>query len=188
MRPAARRAFRLPIPFYRRCFNLVHVYTGNGKGKTTAAAGLALRALEAGRTVFFAQFMKNGESGEIKALKRFYGFRAEAFETGFVVGRPAREGERAAVAAGFEMCREAVLSGGYGLAVLDEINPAIALGMVPLPGALSLVAGCPEKTELVFTGRNAAPEIISAADLVTEMAEIKHYYNAGVPARHGVER
>lgn len=166
----------------------VHVYTGDGKGKTTAALGLALRATGAGMRVFLARFLKPGESSEIAALERFadlvtvrsYG------RHGFIRGEPAPEDIEQA-RNGFTEVRAAVASGAYPLVILDEVNVAVHLGLVAAEEVLDLMDKRPGHVELVLTGRQADPRIIERADLVTEMREVKHPYHAGVPARKGID-
>ena len=167
----------------------VQVYTGNGKGKTTAALGLSLRALGAGFRVFFAQFLKSGEYSEIKALKLFEP-RVEIVQFGkgcFVRGRPEREDFELA-REGFSLCRAKVLSRDFELVVLDELNLALHFGLIPLEEVLSLIEERPQGVELVITGRYAPEPLLEAADLVTEMREVKHYYRQGVKARVGIEK
>jgi cob(I)alamin adenosyltransferase len=167
----------------------VHVYTGNGKGKTTAALGLALRAAGAGWKVFFAQFAKGTPTSEQTALERFddritirqYG------RTGFIRRGPdAQDMDRAR--SGLSECREAIASGQYRLVILDEGNLGPMLRLFPVEELLKLVDARPAGVELVVTGRGADPRLLDRADLVTEMQEIKHYYRQGVLARTGIEQ
>lgn len=167
----------------------VHVYTGNGKGKTTAAAGLALRALGAGLRVYFAQWMKARPSAELDMLQKAGGdrFTLERFGTGnWVRNAPAPE-EIAAAAAGFSAAETAVASGHYDVVILDEINVAASLKMIPEEKLLALIRARPHAVELVLTGRNAPAAVMDAADLVTEMREVRHYFHRGVAARPGIE-
>ena len=167
----------------------VQVYTGNGKGKTTAALGLALRAVGAGLKVFIAQFLKGMTYSELSSIQRYsdlitlkqYG--AECF----VNGTPSDEDFRLSKL-GFEESREAVLSGEYGLVILDEANVAVHFGLLKAEDLVELMDIKPKTLELVITGRYARPEVIEKADLVTEMKEIKHYYTQGVQARTGIEK
>jgi cob(I)alamin adenosyltransferase len=166
----------------------VQVYTGDGKGKTTAALGLALRAVGAGLTVYIGQFMKQGDYSEIKAIATLSGtVTAEQFGTGrFVRGRP-DDADRAAARAGLDALRSALTSGHFDLVIGDEANVAAACGLLDAQNLLDLIAQRPEHVELVLTGRGALPAVIAAADLVTEMRAIKHYFESGVPAREGIE-
>ncbi|NIA10544.1 MAG: cob(I)yrinic acid a,c-diamide adenosyltransferase [Nitrospiraceae bacterium] len=167
----------------------VHIYTGNGKGKTTAALGLSLRAIGAGWMVLFAQFLKRGEYSEIKALRRF-GDQVKICQYGsgeFVRGRPS-EKEVALAQAGLRDIKEAIKKGKYDLVVLDEIDVAMHFGLIPVEDVIALLERRPPDLELVLTGRWAPKEIIECADLVTEMRMIKHYFSKDVLARTGIER
>lgn len=167
----------------------IQVYTGDGKGKTTAALGLALRAAGAGLKVYIGQFMKTGAYSEVRALKRFSDLiTIEQFGTGkFVKGSPAPEDIEAA-RSGLEKARGAMGSGQYGLIILEEANVAVNFGLFSVEGLLNLIADKPEAVEIVITGRGACPEIIDRADLVTEMKSVKHYFDKGVTARTGIEK
>ncbi len=167
----------------------VHVYTGEGKGKTTAALGLTMRALGAGLRVLFAQFMKQGEFSEIKALRRF-GDQVSIRQFGsgrFVRGKPVREDiERASM--GFKEVKKALHGGEFELIVLDEINVAVHFKVLQLSDVLSLIEDRPEGCEIVLTGRWADAGLIDRADVVTEMVKLRHYYAKGVKARTGIEK
>lgn len=170
---------------------LIQVYTGNGKGKTTAALGLALRAAGREMTVCMIQFMKGGAPcGEHLAALRLAPY-LEIIRAGREgrVNRenPAGEDVRLARKA-LAMAREALSGEKYDLVILDEINGAIACGLISVDEVLSLMESKPPDVELVLTGRNAHERIIAAADLVTEMREVKHYFKAGVRARPGIEK
>ncbi len=166
----------------------VQIYTGNGKGKTTASLGLSLRAAGAGLKVYIAQFMKQGGYSEIKALERFNDLiTIEQFGTGkFTVGKPTDE-DIAAGSRCLDAIRQALLSEKYDLVIMEEAAVAEKFGVITTEDILEMIRIKPEKTELVITGRGASEELIAAADLVTEMREIKHYYQAGVQARIGIE-
>ncbi|KWT83679.1 cob(I)yrinic acid a,c-diamide adenosyltransferase [Candidatus Magnetominusculus xianensis] len=165
----------------------VQVYTGDGKGKTTAAVGLSVRALGAGLRVFFAQFIKSRESSEFTALAAFgERFCLRRFGMGFVWGAPSQE-DKDAAQAGLLQARESMLSSTYDIVVLDEINVAISCGLISSKDIVELIKDRPDGVELVLTGRGAPEEITAAADLVTELKEIKHYYHSGVKARKGIE-
>jgi len=167
----------------------IHVYTGDGKGKTTAALGLALRAAGAGWPVFFGQFAKCGEFSEMAALERFADrVTVRQFGAEYFIEDLPEEADVDRAASGLCELREAIFSGDYRLVVLDEINCAVGLGLLPLVDVLSLMDEKPEDVELVLTGRWARDEVIDRADLVTEMREVKHYYQEGVVARTGIEK
>ncbi len=167
----------------------VHVYTGDGKGKTTAALGLAIRAAGAGLKVFFAQFLKSGDYSEHKALRRFSDIiEVRQYGRGcFIRGKPADEDIEAAKK-GLSEVREIVSSGRYDVVILDEANIAVFYGLIEVDQLLEIIKNRPSHVEIVITGRNADPKLIEEADLVTEMKEIKHYYKKGVLARIGIER
>lgn len=167
----------------------IQVYTGNGKGKTTASLGLALRAVGRGLRVCVFQFIKGGGPyGEHLIAEKL----APLF-TIIQTGRPGwvntsdiSEDRRVAQNA-LEQARSLLSSGEYDLVILDEINGAVGFGLIDVEQVLELISLKPGHVELVLTGRNAHERVIEAADLVTEMREIKHYYKAGVPARTGIE-
>jgi len=167
----------------------VQVYTGNGKGKTTAALGLSIRAAGAGLKVFIAQFIKMGEYSEIKALKKFAGqITVEQFGLGrFIKGKPSVEDIEAA-RKGLEKVKTILSSGEHQVIILEEANVAVKLGLFSVQDLLDIIASKPENVELVITGRSADSRIIEKADLVTEMKEIKHYFQKGVAARVGIEK
>ena len=166
----------------------VHVLTGNGKGKTTAALGMAIRAAGAGYKVFLGQFVKRGEFSEISALKRFCdAITVEQFGLGRFSGqKPDREDIQAA-RDGIERIKQTLQSGVYDMVILDEANVAVKLGLIPVQDLIGIIHNKPEPIELVITGRHASPKIIEMADLVTEFKLCKHYYTAGVEARVGIE-
>jgi len=170
---------------------LVQVYTGNGKGKTTAALGLALRAVGRKLRVCMIQFVKGCEPcGEHLAAEMLAPYLT-IVQTGHKgwLGRKKPGPEVTACARkAFEMAQKAVSGEEYDLVILDEINTAASYGLVTVEELLQLMKEKDTHVELVLTGRNAKPEIIAAADLVTEMREIKHYFKAGVPARIGIEK
>ena len=165
------------------------VYTGDGKGKTTAALGLALRASGAGLSVFIGQFIKSAPTSELKALGRLEGVAVERFGSGLglLVGREATRADVESAKAGVERLIGAL--GEYDVVIADEINCALALGLLEEGDLLRLVDARPETTELVFTGRGASPAILARADLVTEMRAVKHYFaEKGLQARTGIEK
>ena len=167
----------------------VQVYTGDGKGKTTAALGLALRSAGAGLKVFVAQFVKGAEYSEIKALQRFSDLiTLKQYGRGCFIGQePGSEDIRMA-GVGLEEAEQAMESGDYQVIILDEANIATYFSLFTVDRLLALITKRPAWVELVLTGRKADPRIVEIADLVTEMCEIKHYYQKGVPAREGIEK
>ncbi|HPX60277.1 MAG TPA: cob(I)yrinic acid a,c-diamide adenosyltransferase [Deltaproteobacteria bacterium] len=188
----------------------VQVYTGNGKGKTTAAIGLSIRALGAGMKVCFLQFMKSKVYSEhnilpgispdltLETIGKPYFIAVEGSlspeqlkEWGddvvvFPAGNPPAD-YQAMISAGLERARQAVVSGTYDLVVLDEINVALFFGLVKWTEVEAIIDSRPAHVELVLTGRGAPAELIRKADLVTDMHEIKHYYSSGIDARKGVD-
>lgn len=167
----------------------VQVYTGNGKGKTTASLGLALRAVGRGLKVCVFQFIKGGgRYGEHLAAEKLAPLLTiiQTGRPGWINTKDITEDRRVAQEA-FVQARELLTSGEFDLFICDEINGAAGFGLIDIEQVLELISRKPEKTELVLTGRNADERVIEAADLVTEMREIKHYYKAGVPARTGIE-
>ena len=165
------------------------VYTGEGKGKTTASLGLALRASGRGLPVYIGQFMKGQDYGELHALPKLGTITNEQYgDPGWVYKGKVTEAQRALAMDGFKKGREALLSGRYRIVILDEINMAIWFELISLEAVLDILDHRPTDVELIFTGRRADPAIIERADLVTEMKEVKHYYTQGVPAREGVEK
>ncbi|MBI9077378.1 MAG: cob(I)yrinic acid a,c-diamide adenosyltransferase [Desulfatibacillum sp.] len=167
----------------------VQVYTGNGKGKTTAALGLCLRAAGAGLRVYIAQFIKMGEYSEIKALRRFDDLiTVQQYGLGrFIKGKASKEDVETAQN-GLKEARAALISGDYDLVVLEEANVAVTCELFTIDELLSVVGLKPDTTELLITGRGAHEKLMEVADLVTEMREIKHYYKHGVQARVGIEK
>jgi len=167
----------------------IHIYTGDGKGKTTAALGLAIRAAGAGLHVFLAQFIKGKKYSELNSLKRLSDLiTVEQFGLPrFINGKPSVPDMEAA-RYGLEMLKSSMLSGKFDVIIIDEGNVAVTYGLLSKQDLLDLIAMKPEGLELVITGRGALPEIIDKADLVTEMKAVKHYYNNGVNARVGIEK
>lgn len=167
----------------------VQVYTGNGKGKTTASLGLTLRAAGAGLKVHIVQFLKKGDYSEIKALARFDDLvTVEQYGLGkFIRGNPSEE-DIVAAASGLGRIGEIIAEGRCDLLVIEEGNVAVKCGLFSVEELLALIDGKPEGMEVVVTGRYAHEKLIERADLVTEMTEIKHYYQQGVNARIGIEK
>jgi len=165
------------------------VYTGNGKGKTTAALGLSIRAAGAGLKVFIAQFIKMGDYSEIKALKRFSDLiTVEQFGLGRFANRKPSPEDIAAARKGLERIRAVMSTDEHDIIIMEEANVAAKLGLFGEQDLLKIIINKPSDKELVITGRGASPRIIENADLVTEMKPIKHYFQKGVPARVGIEK
>ena len=168
---------------------LTQVYTGDGKGKTTAALGLALRATGHGLTTYIGQFLKGRSYGELEGAKRLapevtleqYGL------TGWLRAGHITPEQRDAAREGLAKGRRALHSGKYDIVVLDEVNVALHFGVLTEEEILELIESKPSQVELVLTGRRAPQAIIDRADLVTEMTEVRHPYDRGIPARSGIE-
>ena len=167
----------------------VQVYTGDGKGKTTAALGLTLRAVGAGLRVYLGQFLKNGDYSEIKSLQLFSELvTVEQFGMGrFVRGKPSAE-DLTAAEKGLDRIRAALTGGQYDLVIAEEANVAVACGLFSEKQLCDLIEARPDTVELVITGRSAPAGVLERADLVTEMKMIKHYFQEGVAARIGIEK
>jgi cob(I)alamin adenosyltransferase len=168
----------------------IQVYTGNGKGKTTAALGLAFRAMGCGLKTYIGQFMKGQKCSELDAAAAVsdYVTIEQYGKKGFTMDKEHPDAQEMRNAnAGLVKARKAMLSGKYDIIVLDEINTAHFFHLITIEEMLELVKKKPDGVELVFTGRYAPREVIEAADLVTEMVEVKHYYNKGMLSRKGIE-
>jgi cob(I)alamin adenosyltransferase len=169
---------------------LVIVFTGNGKGKTTAAMGMALRAWGQGLKILMLQFIKGGNRyGELKAAENLPGFEIVPMGEGFVRDAPDDKmaGHRQAAREAVSRAREEIASGGWDMIILDEINYALGFGLISEEEVLELIDIKPPVLHLVLTGRGAADKVIEKADLVTEMREVKHPYAKGIKAQKGVE-
>ena len=166
---------------------MIQVYTGNGKGKTTAALGLALRASGAGLKVYICQFLIGKSYCELASLKKFKNIKVEQFGSTCFLRRSPQKKDIELAQAGFKAARKAIQAKCYSLVVLDEINVALKLKLIELEDVLRLIKGTPKEVELVLTGRSACPEILKIADLVSEIRERKHYYRKGVRGRKGIE-
>jgi len=175
-----------PRPLRR---GLVQIFTGDGKGKTTAAIGAVIRALGHGLRVYIGFFMKGYyPSGERSILSQLPNVTMESFETGgFVDPANIKPKEKEQAKRGLAAARKAMLSGNYDLVVLDELNLAVTWNLVELDEVLRLIDDKPEGVELILTGRRADSKLIKSADLVTEMLKIKHPYDEGIAAREGIE-
>jgi cob(I)alamin adenosyltransferase len=168
---------------------LVQVYTGNGKGKSSAAFGLALRAVGRGLKVYIIQFIKGGfDYGELYVVDKLPNLKLKAFGRGkFVTEKPAEKEDIKLAEEALTLVEEVVKSGEYDIVILDEINVALNLKLIKTEKVLKLIENKPKYVELILTGRYAPNEIIEVADLVTEMKEIKHPFNKGYQARKGIE-
>lgn len=170
---------------------MIHYYYGYGKGKTTAAMGLALRALGQGREVVIVQFLKDGQSGEISALEGLpgvtvlYGKGGKGFT--FQMTDEEKLATRRVHDENLARAVERVREDRCGMLVLDEVGDALELLLLDEAALAALLGACPERTELVMTGHAALPVLVNAADYVTRMEKIKHPYDCGVGARRGVE-
>ena len=185
---------------FTRCFScvdmskdgLVIVYTGNGKGKTTAALGLAMRAIGYEHKVCMLQFIKGSwHYGEMDSSKKLGpNFELIAVGKGFVGilddNSPREEHEKYAVEA-LKICREKIFSEKYNVVILDEVNYAIKLGLIDVQEIIKIIKEKPSSLDLVLTGRDAKEEIIELSDLVTEMKEIKHPFKSGIKAKKGID-
>lgn len=166
----------------------VHVYTGNGKGKTTAALGLSLRAVCSGKKVYFAQFVKGMDYSELKAADLLDNFTLKQYGRDcFIFQTPTDEDKRTA-REGLKEIEKILNQGDYDIVVLDEINIAIYYNLFEVDEVINIIKNRKENIEVILTGRNAHDKIIEFADLVTEMKEAKHYYQNGVQARIGIEK
>jgi cob(I)alamin adenosyltransferase len=167
----------------------VHIYTGNGKGKTTAALGLAMRAVGAGLSVYIAQFVKKKKCSEHVLLDELSDrITVQQYGRGFIMGKKPSAADIEAAQAGYNEVKKIILSKKYDIVILDEANVAVHYRLISVPELLDLIELKPKSIELVITGRYADEKVMQAADLVTEMREIKHYHKKGVEARRGIEK
>ena len=167
---------------------MLQIYTGNGKGKTTASLGLGLRAVGAGEKVLLIQFLKDGKSSEIKTIEKIKNFDFRSFgRKGFVIKNNLLKKDFNLAMQGFNFTEKAVKSKKYNLVILDEMNTANYFGLIKIEDLIGLIKKTPSKMELILTGRNASKKLIQLADLVTEMKEVKHYYKEGIKSRKGIE-
>ncbi len=169
---------------------LVQVYTGDGKGKTTASLGLVFRALGHGLNIHVMQFMKGQTTyGELESAKQFSDQLTieQVGLPGFVKEGKQTEIDRTMAQEAFARAQSLIASGDYDLIVLDELNCAVDFDLIGVDDVKKMILNKPAHTELVITGRNAHPDVVELADLVTEMREIKHYFNNGQAARVGIE-
>jgi cob(I)alamin adenosyltransferase len=165
----------------------IHLYTGNGKGKTTAALGMALRAVGAGKRVFIAQFVKGMHYAELDALNRFPEIELKQYGLDcFIVDKPTKNDIDAAIK-GLSEVSGVIVQNKFDMVILDEICIALHYQLVEIEKLIILLNNKPVEMEIILTGRYAPLELHTIADLITEMKEIKHYYNQGVMARKGIE-
>jgi cob(I)alamin adenosyltransferase len=169
----------------------VVVLTGEGKGKTTSALGMAVRALGQGMKVIVLQFLKGSwRYGELETAERLApDLTIRPLGEGFIRVNLENPDPRdlQCTERGWEICKQALLSGDYGMVILDELNTAVSYGLLPVDDVIAVLKQRPPKVHVVITGRDADPKIIELADLVTEMREVKHPYASGVTARKGIE-
>ena len=168
---------------------LLIVFTGNGKGKTTAALGMALRAAGHGLKVLILQFIKGAWSyGELETLKRFQEITIEPLGSGFTWKKETLEEDARLARSGWERAEIAIKESSYDMIILDELNYVLSYGLLPLESVLDAISNRPVNLHVVITGRNAPEELVHAADLVTEMRQIKHpYHDQGIKAQPGIE-
>ena len=166
----------------------IHVYTGNGKGKTTAAFGLALRAACAGKKVYIGQFVKGMKYSEVEVEKYIPNIEIHQLGRSCFIRRDPTDEDIRLAKEGLKLCTTALSNGENDVVILDELNIALYFKLVTLQEVLYMLSKRKPHVEVVITGRYAPEEIINIADLVTEMKEIKHYYRDGVEAREGIER
>jgi cob(I)alamin adenosyltransferase len=180
-------SFNPPSPPVHK--GLVQIFTGDGKGKTSAAIGTVIRALGHGLKVYIAFFMKGDYLyGERKILSELSGVTLESFGSHeFIDPENVKPGEKEAAREALAAARKAMLGGEYDLVVLDEVNLAVAFNLLELGEVLGLIEDKPEGVELILTGRQANTELVRIADLVTECLKIKHPYDRGVEGREGIE-
>ncbi|MDD5432909.1 MAG: cob(I)yrinic acid a,c-diamide adenosyltransferase [Candidatus Omnitrophica bacterium] len=165
---------------------MIQIYTGEGKGKTTAALGLALRAIGAGLKVYIGQFAKGKECCGLKALKCIKKIKIEHFGSCNFI-RKVTEKDKQLAQKGLDRIKAIISDKSYDMVIMDELNVALDLKLLKLDSIIELIKKAPPKIELIITGRNAHKKIIALADLVSEIKEIKHYYKKGVKARRGIE-
>ena len=167
---------------------LIQVYTGDGKGKTTAALGLALRAAGRNMKVLIVQFMKKWDYGELHSVELISNITLRTFGTkDFVYKGKAKKIDYEEAEKAFSFGAERMQSGDYDIVIFDELNMALHYELLDLKEVVEKLKGKPNEVEVVITGRRAPEEIIGIADLITEMKEVKHPYQKGIEARRGIE-
>ena len=165
----------------------VQLYTGNGKGKTSAAFGMALRAAMADKKVYIAQFVKSMKYSETRVEEFLDNITIHQFGHGCYLLRNVEEEDRQAAREGLQACRQALCSGAWDLVILDEVTIALRFNLFTTGELLHILEEKAEHTEVILTGRSAPQELIDRADLVTDMVEVKHYYMQGVLSRPGFD-
>lgn len=166
---------------------LVQIYTGNGKGKTTAALGLALRAAGAGIKVYILQFIKSAAYSELSSIAKIKNISIEQCGRGcFIKGKP-KDVDIACATRGLAKAARHISSGRYGLIILDEVNCALDAGLLKIKDVTKIIREKPENVELVLTGQCCPKTVMKHADLITEMKKIRHPYDKGILARYGIE-
>lgn len=166
----------------------IHVYTGNGKGKTTAALGLSVRAVCAGKSVFMGQFIKGMEYSELKAMNYLPNFTIKQYGKECFIYRDPKKEDLEFAKRGLLEIKGIINSGKYDIIILDELNIALHYNMFSTEDVLEILENRPKNVEIIITGRYAKDEILEKADLITEMKAVKHYYKSGVKARLGIEK
>lgn len=167
---------------------MLQVYTGDGKGKTTAAIGLAVRAAGAGFKVFIGQFVKSMEYSEIKILENIDNIDVKQYGLNCFIEKEPEQKDIKAAQEGLEEIKEVLTSGKYDIVILDEANIAVYFDLFSVEELIEVIDSRNEGIEVIVTGRKAKEKLMDKADLVTDMQEIKHYYEKGVKARDGIER
>jgi cob(I)alamin adenosyltransferase len=165
----------------------IHIYTGNGKGKTTAAFGLAVRALLSGKNVYIGQFVKDMKYNETKLDEHFNNIIIKQLGNGCFIDRKPCENDVKAAGQGLKECGDILSSGDYEVVILDEITIALYFKLFKVDEVIEILKNKSDKTEVILTGRYAPKELIDIADLVTDMVEVKHYYSQGVLSRNGID-
>ncbi|HHT15588.1 MAG: cob(I)yrinic acid a,c-diamide adenosyltransferase [Christensenellales bacterium] len=165
----------------------IQLYTGNGKGKSSAAFGMALRAAMAGKKVYIAQFVKDMKYSETKIAEVLDSITIHQVGKGCFFDREVNEEDQKAAREGLQKCREALNSGAWDLVILDEVTIALYYKLFSTDDLLDILDDKAEHTEVILTGRYAPQELIDRADLVTDMVEVKHYYTQGVLSRPGFD-
>ncbi|MDD5669663.1 MAG: cob(I)yrinic acid a,c-diamide adenosyltransferase [Candidatus Omnitrophica bacterium] len=166
---------------------MIHIYTGNGKGKTTAGIGLAVRAAGSGLKVFIGQFLKKNDCGELKILRSIKNITIEQFGLDCQIKKQFTERDKLKAEQSLLKIEGIIVGGKYDVIILDEIIVCVALGLLKKDRIIKIMKSYPAKIELIMTGRNACQSIIKYADLVSEVKERKHYFQKGLIARKGIE-